>query len=457
MSEFIISLMAFIFAIALLVTVHEFGHFWVARRLGVKVLRFSFGFGKPLWRFFGKDGVEYVISAFPLGGYVSLLGQGEEQTIPEEQKSLAFNFKPLWARFLIVLAGPLFNFLFAIMAYFMIYMVGISGWVPKIGEVKPLSIAAQAGIVGGEEIIRVDDVPTATWSAVAKQLMNRIGDKEPLHLQTQTPDGIQTHTLNLETWALKGKKPNLLSALGIEPYLPPSEPIIIDLFEEGPGMQAGVLKGDKILAVNGELIQTWQEFTKIVRKNIQKPLKLTLQRGDETPEVTLTPVAKESENGEIVGFAGLITKVGKMPPEFIRYEKLSPYDAFVAALTKTGEYIIISFKIIGKMVTGDIGLQALSGPITIAQGAGQSASIGFQHFFGFLALISISLGVINLLPIPMLDGGHLFYYLIEAITGKPVSIRVQFYGLRIGLLMIILMMTVAFYNDLYRLFSDLRL
>lgn len=452
LSQFLISIIAFIVAIGILVTIHEFGHFWVARRLGVKVIRFSLGFGKPLWRYYGKDGVEYVISTIPLGGYVSMLGQGEED-IPADQKSVAFNYKPLWARSLIVLAGPLFNFLFAILAYWFIYMIGISGWVPKIGEIKPHSIAAQAGLRAGEEIVSVDNVPTNTWPAVAKQLMNRLGDKEPLEIQTQTYAGKHAYHLNIEDWVLKGKKPNLLQALGIEPYQPPSPPIIMDLFDDGPGMKAGILKGDRILSVNGKPIETWKDFTQIVRKSVQQPLDIVLKRKDETREVILTPVAKESENGEIVGFAGLIVKLEKMPPELIRHEKLGLFDALGAAFKKTGEYIVISFKIIGKMLTGDIGLYALSGPITIAQGAGQSAVFGFQYFLGFLALISISLGVLNLLPIPLLDGGHLFYYLIEAITGKPVSTQVQLLGLRIGLMLIIFMMSVAFYNDLHRLFS----
>ena len=451
MSNFLISFLAFIVAIGILVTFHEFGHFWTARRLGVKVLRFSIGFGKPLWTFKDKKGTEFVLAAIPLGGYVKMLDE-REAPVPESEKKYAFNQKPVWARILIVFAGPLFNFIFAVFAYWLMFMIGISGWVPQIGEVTPGSIAARAGVVAGEEIVSIDNQLTKTWQQIAKQLMNRIGDKDTLEMQTKETDGIRTHYLNLSDWELKGERPDLLRGLGIEPYQPPIPPVVFEVMPDEPAHAAGVLPEDVIVAVNGKPIQEWKNFTDIVIKSIDRPIQLTVKRHEETKELTVTPRAKEGVNGEMIGFAGLVVKTVKLPEELIRKERLGPIDAFFAATHKTQEYIVISFKLIGKMVVGELGLKTLSGPITIAQGAGASMVVGLQYYLGFLALISISLGVLNLLPIPILDGGHLLYYVIEGITGKPVPDHIQVYGFKVGLMLLIFLMTVAFYNDLLRLF-----
>jgi regulator of sigma E protease len=452
MISLIISIVAFLVAISILVTFHEFGHFWVARRLGVKVLRFSVGFGKPLWRFFDKQNTEYVISALPLGGYVKMLDE-REGPVSDDQKPFAFNNKPVWARFLIVLAGPVFNFIFAILAYWAVFMIGIVGVIPDIGDIVPNSIAARAGLKAGEEIVAVDHSPTPTWQQVMKQLMRRLGDKDQLEIATKEKQTGVNHSylLDLHQWELKGGKPDLLHALGIEPYQPPIYPVIHEVIFDEPAGKAGILRGDIIKAVNGKPITTWKEFTDVVAKSIQQPVQVTVERNHVTTMLEFVPRAKESDTGEMIGFAGVVVKTTKAPESMLRKERYGPVVALKIALEKTWEYIIITFKIIGKMIVGDIGLGNLSGPISIAQGAGATAIIGLAHYLGFLAIISVSLGVLNLLPIPILDGGHLFYFLIEFITGKPVSQRFQEIGFRTGMLILIGLMSIAFYNDVIRL------
>ncbi len=451
MSTFFTAIIAFIVAIGLLVTFHELGHFAVARLLGVKVLRFSVGFGKTLLRYQGKQ-TEYVIAAIPLGGYVKMLDE-REGPVPAAEQSLAFNAKPLWVRSAIVLAGPVFNFIFAIAAYWVMYMIGITGIAPIVGELAPHSIAEVAGLREHDEIIKIDGQPTQTWQQVANQLIDRLGDKNTLSIEVlRNKDQHQVLTLPLKTWELRGDRPNLIEALGISPYQPPIPPIVKEALPDEPASVAGIKAGDEIIAVNQLPVKEWQDFTKVVAKSVNKSLTLTVKRQNEIKEFTFVPRAKETDTGELVGFAGLAVQLKELPPEFIRNERLGPWDAFIEANKKTGEYIRITFKVIGKMITGSVGLKSLSGPISIAEGAGATVSVGIQYYLGFLALISISLGVLNLLPIPILDGGHLLYFLIEAIQGKPVSDKVQLYGFKLGMVLLIFLMSVAFYNDMARLF-----
>jgi len=449
--QILVSLIAFLFAIGILVVFHEFGHFWVAKKLGIKVLRFSVGFGKPLWRFTDKEQTEYVIAALPFGGYVKMLDEREEEVLPH-QLHQAFNRQKLWKRFLVVFAGPLFNFIFAILVYWLIYTIGIEGRIPTIGKITPNSIAAMAGMQSGEEIIEVENKLTPTWQLVVKQLMTRIGDKDSLSISTQHQDQIKNYQLDIATWELKGKRPDLLHSLGIKPQPAPLKPIIDKVVFGEPAYAAGIQKGDLIVAVNGKPISNWYEFTDVSEVSIGKTITLTLDRNGEKVDVSYSPRAKENNFGEIAGFSGLVVKITETPKSMLRTERLNPFRALIVAFEKTYEFTLITFRTIWKMLMGDIGLKALSGPLSIAEGAGNTASLGFQHYLSFLALISISLAVINLLPIPILDGGHLLYYFIEMITGKEVSVKFQMYGYKLGILMIIMLMTVAFYNDIVRLF-----
>lgn len=451
MIQILINFFAFIAAIGILVTFHEFGHFWTARRLGVKVLRFSVGFGKALWIWRDKKETEYVIAAIPLGGYVKMLDE-REGAVPDSIRHQAFNCQPLWKRFAIVLAGPLFNFIFAIIAYWFVLIIGIEGIAPIVGTVQPSSIAAQAGIQENDEIQSIDGVKTNSWQQVVKELMKHIGRKDTLVIQTKHQDEEINHELNLQEWALQEDKPELLASLGLEPYLGPIKPQVHKVMNDEPAEKAGLKENDQILSVNDEPIQEWRDFTKIVARNANNHLNLNVQRGDETIRLVLTPRAKTGYNGTVSGFVGIIVKSEKVPDVLIRKEHHGPWDAFLGAFRKTKEYTLLTFTMLGKLLTGTVGLKTLSGPITIAQGAGASVTVGFQYFLSYLALISISLGVLNLLPIPILDGGHLMYYVIEGLTGRPVSEKIQLLGYKIGLFFLLFIMSVAFFNDIIRLF-----
>lgn len=452
--QFLISLFAFLFAIAILVVFHEWGHFWVARRFGVKVLRFSVGFGKPLWRHQAKSGVEYVVAAIPLGGYVKMLDErNEEEPVPEALKPYAFNRKPLWVRFLVVLAGPAFNFIFAILAYWLMFMIGVNSMVARVGDVTPDSIAYHAGVQTGDHILTVDDQAATSWQAVHRALLGRLGDTESLKVQVKTSVGKDaTYWLPLKDWELKGDRPNPIFALGIEPYRPPIPAVVEKVVPESAAEIAGIVPGDTVISLNHQPITRWKDFTRIVTANPDQPLALMVLREGQTHELTLTPRLKVSDQGERVGFAGIAVKAPPLPDDLITREHLGPWDALVGGVHKTADTIGMTFQLLGKMIVGKLGLKHLSGPIAIAEGAGATAVVGVAYYLGFLALISISLGVINLLPIPVLDGGHLLFYVVEAIIGRPVSEKVQLMGFKIGFMLLISLMVIAFYNDVVRFF-----
>lgn len=451
MTQFMISIVAFILAIGILVVFHEWGHFWVARRLGVKVLRFSVGFGKPLWRYQTKSGVEFTLCAIPLGGYVKMLDE-REAPVPAEWVSQAFNRQALWRRFLIVLAGPMFNFLFAILAYWLMLMIGITSMVARIGEITPDSIAYHAGLHSGEEIVAVDNVPTLSWQQVYREVLLRLGDRDKLKVVIKTSDGAQdTRWMDLKSWELKGEKPNPLHALGITPYQPPIPPVVSEVIGDTPAAKAGFLPEDEIMAVDGKPIHDWQDFSHYVAPRANHAVTVTISRKGAQEVLTVTPRLKESDTGESVGFVGLIVKIPHViPPDLLVKERVAPVPAFLEAIHRTQQNIRMTFHLIGKMVMGQIGLKHLSGPISIAEGAGMTAVLGISEFLGFLALISISLGVLNLLPIPVLDGGHLLFYLIEGVFGRPLSEKVQLWGFKLGFIFLIFLMIIAFYNDLVR-------
>jgi len=447
------SIISFLVAIAILVAFHEFGHFWVARRLGVKVLKFSVGFGKKIISWTGKDGTEYLIAAIPLGGYVKMLDEREGEVHANELNQ-AFNRKPLWVRTAIVAAGPIFNFIFAILAFWLMFMIGITGTVPKIGDVAPSSIAMEAGIVPGDRILKVDGQNTYTWSDVVKTIMPRLGDDDYLTMElTSEEGGAKLASLNLNSWSLNREDPDVLDSLGVTPYVPAIPPIVYQVQAGEPAGKAGFLPGDIILAVNGKTIQQWLDFTHVVERSANELVSVVVQReAGYIHEINFVPRLYGSGEQAQKGYAGLVVKMPEPDASLQWTERFNPWHALTASIVKTGQYIDVSIKMIGKMITGKIGLENLSGPVTIAQVAGVSASIGIQYYLNFLAMISISLGVINLLPIPILDGGHLLYYAIEFVTRKPVSDKMQFYGFQMGMMFLIFIMTIAFYNDILRMF-----
>lgn len=453
MNQIFINILAFMVAIGLLVTFHELGHFWVARRLGVKVLRFSVGFGKPLFSWRDKQDTEYVIAAIPLGGYVKMCDEREGPIDPQDL-AYAFNRKSVWARFAIVFAGPAFNFIFAILAYWMMFIIGISGVIPMIGQITPGSIADQAGLKARQEIVAIDEVATPTWGQVAKQIVTRLGEGDSLIIRAKAPeqDEEKLYTLDLNTWKPQGDQPDLLSSLGITPYLPPIAALIDVVLPGEAGERAGMRANDRIVAINEQKVDDWQQVMRVIKESADQTLSLIVLRDNKELSLTLSPRAKKSEGGETIGFAGLQVKTPPLPSTMVRKEQWGITAAFLAAVHKTIEYTALSFKMIGKLIVGQIGIKTLSGPVSMAQGAGASAVIGIQYYLGFLALISISLGVLNLLPIPILDGGHLLYYVIEMVTGKPVSQKVQLYGFKAGLFFLSILTFIALYNDLIRLF-----
>lgn len=451
MQQLLIALIAFIIGLGVLVTFHEFGHFWVARKLGVKVIRFSVGFGRPLFKFYGKDGVEYVIAWLPLGGYVKMLDENEGD-VPTEHKPFAFNRQALWKRSSIVLAGPVFNFIFAVFAYWLMFMIGIKGLIPIVGEVAPHSIAEKAGIIAEDEIVSISGTKTPNWQQVTNVLVSHIGDEDPVSITVKdkhTQD-LEQLSLNISQWELEGKNIDLLKAMGITPYQPPFPAVIGQVLDDEPAYAAGLKALDEIVEVEGVKVSSWQDFVSEIQKHPNQDIHVTALRNGQREVLSITPRTKD-DNGKQVGYIGVQIKKMKVPEELIRWQRYSVGDSLHKAFVQTWRYINLTLQIVGKMLTGKLGLDSLSGPITIAQGAGITVQVGIAYYIGFLGLISVSLGVLNLLPIPMLDGGHLLFYAIEWITRRPVPERIQQIGFQFGLLILIFLMGVAFYNDILRL------
>ncbi|MGI3452175.1 zinc metallopeptidase RseP [Citrobacter freundii] len=444
------NLAAFIVALGVLITVHEFGHFWVARRCGVRVERFSIGFGKALWRRTDKSGTEYVIALIPLGGYVKMLDERAEPVAPE-LRHYAFNNKTVGQRAAIIAAGPIANFLFAIFAYWLVFIIGVPGVRPVVGEITPNSIAAQAQIQPGTELKAVDGIETPDWDAVRLQLVSKIGDEHTtLSVAQFGSDQQQNKTLDLRHWAFEPDKEDPVSSLGIRPRGPQIESVLSEVQVNSAASKAGLQAGDRIVKVNGQPLTQWMTFVTLVRDNPDKPLALDIERQGSSLSLTLTPDSKQV-NGKAEGFAGVVPKVIPLPDEYKTVRQYGPFSAILEASDKTWQLMKLTVSMLGKLITGDVKLNNLSGPISIAQGAGMSAEFGVIYYLMFLALISVNLGIINLFPLPVLDGGHLLFLAIEKLKGGPVSERVQDFSYRIGSILLVLLMGLALFNDFSRL------
>ncbi|KUE80738.1 sigma E protease regulator RseP [Aeromonas schubertii] len=441
---------AFVVALGILVAVHEFGHFWVARRCGVRVERFSIGFGRALWRRLGKDGTEYVVAMIPLGGYVKMLDGRVDELKPGDEQ-YAFNHKPVWARMAIVAAGPFANFLFALFAFWLMFMIGVPAVKPVVGEVRPASIAAEARLEPGMEIVGVNGEDARDWESVTYALIEQIGEpKLTLSLQQKGTDYAVTRELNLEGWRFDPDQESPVTSLGIVPLGAQVLPEVATVVAQGAAERAGLRVGDQLLALDGQPVTEWQGFAEAVRKAPGHPLSLEVSRNGEPLSLTLVPDTRKV-NGVDTGYVGIAPKVVPLPDEYRILLQYGPLQSLWHGLLKTWDLIGLTFNMLGKLIGGIVSLDNLSGPISIAKGAGSSADYGLVYFLGFLALISVNLGIINLFPLPVLDGGHLLYFLIEAVRGRPVSERVQEIGFKIGAAILVALMGIALFNDFARL------
>ncbi|MBA6409255.1 MAG: sigma E protease regulator RseP [Pseudoalteromonas distincta] len=450
MFDFFWNLGSFILALGILVAIHEYGHFWVARKMGVKVLRFSIGFGKPLLKWHDKYNTEYVIAAIPLGGYVKMLDERVDD-VPANQRHLSFNAKSVQARIAIVAAGPMANFLFAIFALAVMYMVGVQSVKPVVGSITEGSRAEQAGIMPSQHIIKIGDDDITTWQDATFALMSNLGEESVEVIVRDKNLQPRVKTLNLEGWKLEQQDVPPLSSLGIVPFRPQATLTIAAVTKDSAAEHANLQVNDKILAVNGETISNWQQLVNLITQSANKSLQFSVKRQDTIKAITVTPKGRIDNNGIEQGFLGVAPVVQQWPDGYVETRHYGPLDSIVRGTKETWRLITLSFDMIGNLITGQVSVKNLSGPVGIAVGAGTSVSYGLVAFLSFLALISINLGVFNLLPLPVLDGGHLMYYIIELFRKKPVSEKTQEFGFKVGALLLIFLTCFALFNDVSRL------
>jgi regulator of sigma E protease len=438
--EFLTNLLAFVVAISVLVAIHEYGHYIVGRWTGMKVLRFSVGFGRPIWTWVrGADKTEYCISAIPLGGYVRFL-DGREGPVEPEDEGRAFNHRPIPARIAVLLAGPLFNFLFAIVAYWLISMDGVPALRPAIGEVVPQSYAAEAGLETGDQIVAVGDTETDSWQrALMAMFDNMVADgRIPMTLEDMRGHRREAIIVVGEDSARLTEPGLLFDGIGFQPGAPPV--VVDDPVENGAAADAGIRKGDRIVSLNREPIMGFGDLVTAVVERPDERVEIGVIRDGRLQRVSVVIGSRELD-GERTGFLGVRALL----------DELGPVEAVPNAIQDTWSQTMFTLRMLGRMVTGDVSIKNISGPINIAQFAGDSAQRGLRYFLGFLAMISISLGVLNLLPVPVLDGGQIVFQSIEAVKGSPLSERSQILGQQFGILALILLMSFAFYNDIARI------
>jgi regulator of sigma E protease len=449
MFDFLWNLASFVIALGILVTVHEYGHFWVARKNGVKVVRFSVGFGRALWRKTGSNGTEYVLAIIPLGGYVKMLDERVDDVEPED-KDKTFNSKTVYQRIAIVAAGPMANFIFALFAFYLMFLIGVPSVKPVVGGVAVNSIAAKAKLTNNSEFVAVGDANTRNWQEVNLALIGEIGS-ETISIKVKEHDSqyISTLVLNTSHWTFSPEKTSALASLGITPYMPKVHNELGVIVKDSPAALSGLLIGDKLISVGDTKTKNWLAFAKEVKKFPDQEVLITIKRNG---KLMILPVIPKSmkKSGRNIGYIGVSPKSDVWPKSLLIELSYGPIESIKESAKRTWNLTSLTFSMIGKLITGDVSVKNLSGPIGIAQGAGNSAGYGFVYFLGFLALISINLGIINLFPLPVLDGGHLLYYLIELFTGKEVPEKLQEVGFKFGALALLMLMAVGLFNDFSR-------
>ena len=449
MGDFVSSVLAFVVAISVLVAVHEYGHYIVGRWCGMKVLRFSIGFGKPLWSRTGagSDRTEYCISAIPLGGYVRFL-DSREGTIDPRDEGRAFNQRPIPQRIAVLLAGPGFNFLFAVLAYWMLFVYGIPTLRPAIGEVEPGSYAADAGLEYGDRIVAVGDTETGDWESALVAMLDRIVADGSVALRLEEPDGGERiAVLDIGEDVARLTEPGMLfDGLGFSPWQPPA--IVGDVTADGAAGAAGIRPGDRITGIDGEAIANFSDLRRVVAERPGKAVPVEVERADERLVVDVVLDTVDGEGGPVgqLGVTG-----SDEARDYIYMRQYGIVESIGRAAERTWQSSVFTLRMLGRMVTGDVSIKNISGPINIAQFAGASAQAGLSNFLGFLAIVSISLGVLNLLPLPVLDGGQIVFQLAELIKGSPLSERAQIVGQQVGIFALLLLMSFAFYNDIARI------
>lgn len=442
------NLVAFIAAISVLVAVHEFGHYIVGRWCGMKVLRYSIGFGKPLWtRIAGADKTEYCLSAIPLGGYVKFLDEREGPVAPEDY-GRAFNHKPVSSRILVLLAGPLFNFLFAIVAYWVLFINGVPTMKPAVGEVAANTYAAEAGLEFGDRILKVGDRDATDWETALVSMLDEMVSDGRIPLKLEGEDGwVRRTTIDVGDDASRLTEPGLLfDGLGFQPWQPLA--MVDSVMDDGAAQAGGIKAGDRIVSIDGEKVVTFGDLHRVVRARPNKTVMVELVRQNQELSREVT-IGSQEQDGVTIGLLGVLRPATPADLYFVR--KYGPVQAIGQAIENTWTKIGFTFRMLGRMVTGEVSIKNISGPINIAQYAGNSAAAGLNPFLNFLALISISLGVLNLLPIPILDGGQIVYQSIEGLKGSPLSEQAQLFGQKVGIVALLLLMTFAFYNDIARI------
>ncbi len=449
MLDILQTVLALIVTLGILVTIHEFGHFWVARKCGVKVLRFSVGFGNPVFSRYDRHGTEFAVALIPLGGYVKMLDE-REGPVPEEQRHEAFTSKPPGQRIAIAAAGPAANFIFAVAAYWLLSVVGFTTVAPVTGDISEGSVADRMGLQSGMEIHQVDGRNVTSWRDINMRLLERAGEQDEVTFTISDGQGQRTLSTTLNGWQLPDDNPDPLTEFGLSPLRPAVPAEIGQIVSGGRAEAGGLQEGDRVLTVDGEPVADWFALVRLIQQSPERVMNVVVEREGRQLALEITPAARDV-SGEEQGFIGAGVAQVSWPDDMLREVRYGPLAAIPNAFSETWSDTRLTLVAIQKMITGLLSPTNLSGPITIARVAEASVSSGFEDFVRFLAYLSVSLGILNLLPIPVLDGGHIVYYTIEAIRRRPLSEQVQAAGLRIGMAMILTLMVFALYNDLMRL------